>query len=426
METRRHDIDLLRVVAFGLLILYHVGMVYVADWGFHVKSAHQWVWLEWPMIGVNRWRMPLIFLISGIAIGLARPGRGPYRFALKRTARLLLPLSFGIVAIVPIQAYCEAVANSVVEPGVINFMVRYLQFRPWPEGGFAGAEFGFTWNHLWYLVYLWVYTLVLLAGVAALGARGRKYLAARRLAPGNWPVWLLLSLPVAYLWICLHVIEPRYPTTHALFDDWYEHARDFAVFAFGFTVAGSSTFWERVVARRRIALGLALTGLTAYMGLRVAGKVLTPEAAADLPDLDWEAISDSAHVLYLWCALLAMLGYAKHYLDRPRSWLPYATTAVYPWYILHQSLIVPLAFYLGYAGLPGWLEAMLVLGGTVAGCALLHEFVIRRVRWLRPLFGMHAVPRATSGPGRHGDAHLETEPAAVAECPESGTKPRPT
>lgn len=399
MHTRRHDIDLLRVLAFGLLILYHAGMVYVADWGFHVKSTHQWEWLQWPMIGVNRWRMPLIFLVSGIALGLARPGRGPFRFTLKRTVRLLLPLSFGIVAIVPIQAYCEAVANGVVEPGLLAFMARYLQFRPWPEGGFAGAEFGFTWNHLWYLVYLWVYTVVLLAVAAALGSRGRGRLAASRLAPGNWPSGLLLALPVLYLWFCLHVLEPRFPTTHALLDDWYEHARDFAVFAFAYTVAGNLEFWRRVVARRRTTLAVALTGLVAYMGLRAAGKILSPADVAELPDLDWEAISDSAHVLYLWGALLAILGFAKHYLDRPRSWLPYANRAVYPWYILHQSLIVPLALYLGYLNLPGWLEAVLVIGGTTAGCALLHEFVIRRTRWLRPLFGM----RIPSTPGRSQD-----------------------
>lgn len=395
MDARRHDIDLLRVLAFGLLILYHAGMVYVADWGFHVKSLHQWEWLQWPMIGVNRWRMPLIFLISGIAIGLARPGRTPFRFALGRTFRLLLPLTFGIVAVVPIQAYCEAVANGVVEPGLIAFLTRYLQFRPWPEGGFAGAEFGFTWNHLWYLAYLWVYTIVLLAGLSVLGRSARERLATSRLAPGNWPPSMLLAVPVVYLWFCLHGLEPRFPTTHALLDDWYEHARDFAVFAFGFAVAGNRGFWRRVVDRRRIALVLAVSGLVAYMGLRITGRALPEEAIANLPDLDWEAISDSAHVLYLWGTLLTILGFAKKYLDRPRPWLPYANRAVYPWYVLHQSLIVPLAFYLGFVNLPGWLEASLVLGGTLLGCALLHEFVIRRTRWLRPLFGMRLPPRPT-------------------------------
>src|SRR3546814_7898135 len=84
---RRHDIDALRVIAFGLLIVYHVGMVYVADWGFHVKSDYQAEWLQWPMIALNRWRMPLLFMISGIALGLARIGCTPWRFAARRCWR---------------------------------------------------------------------------------------------------------------------------------------------------------------------------------------------------------------------------------------------------------------------------------------------------------------------------------------------------
>src|SRR3546814_10615269 len=81
---RRHDIDALRVIAFGLLIVYHVGMVYVADWGFHVKSDYQAEWLQWPMIALNRWRMPLLFMISGIALGLR--GSAARRGASRRDA----------------------------------------------------------------------------------------------------------------------------------------------------------------------------------------------------------------------------------------------------------------------------------------------------------------------------------------------------
>lgn len=74
--TRRHDIDALRVFAFALLILYHTAMAYVDDWGFHLKSLHTAEWLQWPMVFVNRWRMSLLFLISGIAIALMRPKAG--------------------------------------------------------------------------------------------------------------------------------------------------------------------------------------------------------------------------------------------------------------------------------------------------------------------------------------------------------------
>ena len=70
---RRHDIDALRVLAFALLILYHTAMAYVDGWGFHLKSDYTAEWLQWPMLLVNRWRMQLLFLLSGIAIALMRP-----------------------------------------------------------------------------------------------------------------------------------------------------------------------------------------------------------------------------------------------------------------------------------------------------------------------------------------------------------------
>lgn len=388
--NRRHDIDALRVFAFALLIAYHIGMVYVADWGFHFKSPHQWEWLQWPMIAVNRWRMSLIFLVSGLALGLAlKPGR-LLAFAGRRTTRLLLPLAVGIVAVVPIQAYCEAVANGIVAPGIFDFMLRYLQFRPWPEGGFSGAEFGFTWNHLWFLPYLWLYTMLLLALVSLVGTRVVRLLGLERIMPGRWAGGILVLLPIVFLFVGLYWVEPRFETTHALVDDWFSHATYLPIFLFGFAVARSASFWQRIDRLLPITFCLALAALVVYMGLRVAGRQLSEGELAALPDWNWFAISRGSHAVYQWCALLAILGAAQRWLNRPWAWLPRANEAVYPWYILHQSLIVPLAFYLAPLDLSGVRELMLVTVGTVLGCLLITEIVIRPSRLLRPLFGMNS------------------------------------
>jgi len=392
-NERRHDVDAIRVGAFALLILYHVGMAYVADWDYHIKSPSTAEWLQWPMVAINRWRMPLIFLVSGLALGLSGLSRRPGRMAVRRTGLLLVPLVFGMLAVVPIQAWVEARANGAFQAGFGAFMLRYLQLRPWPDGGFAGAEFGVTWNHLWYLAYLWTYTVLLALGLAA---RRRIRPGDRERTPspvGRPGIAGLAVLPAAWGFLVLYVLEPRFGDTKALTDDWAQHAKYLPVFLFGFWLAHRPDWWTAVRTCRRVPLVLALIGLGVYMALRVAGRALSAEELAALPDLDWRAISDGAHALYAWNALLAILGYAAAWLNRPRRWMPYANRAVYPWYILHQSLIVPLAALLIPLALPGPVEAGLVLAGTVVGCGALHHFVVLRVRMLQPLFGVRIRPK---------------------------------
>lgn len=373
---RRHDIDALRVIAFALLIAYHAGMVYVADWGFHLKSSHTYEWLQWPMVAMNRWRMDLIFLLSGVAIGLFQPERQPGRFVLLRTWRLLLPLLFGMAMVVPVQAYCEAVSNGVVAPGFLAFMARYLELQPWPEGGFAGAEYGFTWNHLWYLAYLWTYTLVLTALLplfrSAAGQRLAAWLGGLR---GPW----LVALPAALLAIYMNtLLEPFGNAERDLASDWFRHSEYFTVFVLGYLLARSEAFWTRLLTLRK-PLGFAALAMAAvYVPLLFAEIEYGPVALAAMRCL---------RALYAWTTLLAILAWGHHLLNRPFRWLPYATEAVYPWYILHQSAMVLLAYWLVPQRLPAGVEAAVVLGGTLLACALGHELV-RRVDLLRPLFGL--------------------------------------
>ncbi len=397
MTTRRHDIDALRVIAFGLLILYHTGMAYVADWSFHIKSAHTAEWLQWPMLFMNRWRMCLLFMISGIAIALAAPEGRLLRFAGQRTWRLMLPLVFGMFVVVPIQPYCEGVASGHVVPGFGEFLLRYWQVRPWPPHSFTGWEHGITWNHLWYLPYLWAYTLILAASMPLLSLPWvRSALAAFCRAPAV----LFIGAPTAVLTGFLLCLHPLYPDSGAFFGDWYQHAKYGFVFLAGYLLAREGAFWDRVVSMRKGMLATAMIAVTVWLGLRLAGQLLPPDAIAyRIPDSFWHPFAASMETLYLWTMLLAILGWGKVLLDRPFRWLPYATEAVYPWYMLHQSLIVLLVFVLKPMGLGAWLEPTLVIGGTVVGCALLHELVIRRVAFIRPLFGLKARPGEVSRGG---------------------------
>jgi surface polysaccharide O-acyltransferase-like enzyme len=107
----------------------------------------------------------------------------------------------------------------------------------------------------------------------------------------------------------------------------------------------------------------------------------------------------------MWTMLLAILGWAHALLNKPFRWLPWANESVYPWYVLHQSLIVGLAYWLIPMHLGPVFEPLLVLSGTVLGCFVLSEGV-KRIDWLRPCFGlkMRTMPIVRQEMARLGDA----------------------
>src|SRR5690606_4927794 len=241
--TRRHDLDWVRVLAFALLVLYHVGMYYVS-WEWHVDSPHAGPALEPFMMMSSPWRLSLLFLVSGVATAFllgkvrreaAASGIRP-RFLGPRSWRLLLPLVFGMLVIVPPQSYYEVVEKlpGGYGDGYLAFWARYLA----GDGSFCRGDDCLdlpTWNHLWFVAYLWVYTVV-----AVLLARSAPRVLDRSAARLGA---LLASGPALLLWPALllalvrMLLVGRFESTHALVDDWYNHAQYFGVFLFGFLVA---------------------------------------------------------------------------------------------------------------------------------------------------------------------------------------------
>lgn len=387
--ARRHDIDALRALAFLFVIVYHVAMYYVADWPWHLKSPHAAEWLQWPMRVLNLWRMDLVFLISGASLGFLCRHQGSGALLRSRGARLLLPLAFGMAVVVPYQAYAEGVANGLVAPGFGAFLLRYLSMRaPWPPQAFAGAAFGITWNHLWYLPYLFAYTAVVALTLPLWRSRAGGWLRGRFGALRGWRLLLWPALPLV-AWRLL--LAPHFPPTNDLIHDAYQHAVYFTVFLYGFWMSLDAGLWRELARLRRVALGLAAAAIGGYVALRLGGR---PAGAA----------AEVLRMLYLWLAVAAILGFGHRHLNRPWPWLRWANESVYPWYVLHQTLIVAGIALLAPLGLGPVAEPALLLALTLAGCWLLTDGLIRRSNWLRPLFGLKRRRAPASGSAAHPPA----------------------
>jgi surface polysaccharide O-acyltransferase-like enzyme len=386
--TRLFFLDWVRIIAFFILILYHVGMYYVT-WDWHVKSPWASDTLEPFMMLSSPWRLALLFLVSGVASGCMIERLGAARFARQRSRRLLLPLVFGMLVIVPPQSYCEVVEKLGYAGSYADFMRLYL-----------GAYHGFckngaclvlpTWNHLWFVAYLWVYTLVLAALVPALGARLDRMAAfLADLLAG----WKLLLLPAAVLALARITLAARYPENHALAGDWYNHATCFFLFALGSLLARVPQVWPRFEVLRWHALGIALAcwaGLMAWTGL--PDDVAVPYLQVGLP------VARGAYALCTWSAIVAACGFAHRHLQFDGPARRYLTEAVFPVYIVHQTLIVTLAHALKVVHRAPGIEAAQLVVLTL--CLSFGVFeVVRRSALLRPLFGLAPAP-APAGQAR--------------------------
>ena len=392
LGCRRYDLDWVRIGAFMLLILYHVGMYYVT-WDWHVKSPHASHDIEPLMMLTSPWRLSLLFLVSGVATGylLARQGAG--HFLGQRSTRLLIPLAFGMLVIVPPQSYLEVVEKLNYAGGFAEFFRLYIT-------GFHGFCRGTdclilpTWNHLWFVAYLWVYTAVLYLAVrlAPPVIPWLRRLAERRLSGVGIVLW-----PLVYLCAIRLGLAPRFPATHALAGDWYNHAMYFGVFLLGFALAGVRAPWATLERARWLTLGLAVLGwafLTAYLGAYSDDAAIPPAALRFFGRVIYGAEQ--------WLAIAAVVGFAHRHLTHDSAARRYLTTAIFPVYILHQTVIVVVAHALKPSHLYPPVEGMLLVLVTVTTCFLGYE-AIRRVRLLRPLFGLErglGAPRPRAAPER--------------------------
>ena len=383
---RLYFLDWVRILAFFVLIAYHVGMYYVS-WDWHVKSPHAGTGPEPFMLLSSPWRLTLLFFVAGAASHFLLHKTTPGAFLRRRSLRLLLPLLFGMLVIVPLQPYLEVVEKLGYADGINAFMRLYLA----GYDGFCkdGCLILPTWNHLWFVAYLWVYTLLLAACVALLPA-SRLEALARRTAAGLHG-WKLIVLPALFLAAVRILLADHFPSTHALVDDWFNHATYLPMFLLGALVARSEQLWEGMEGARWAALGLALSGWAAIVAWYAAPH---HEHTGQFMTL-WMPVMRCVYTLCAWSAIVAACGFARRHLDRDGAARRYLTEAVFPVYIAHQTLIVVMAHAFKPLGLAPGVEALLLMVLTATGSFGLYE-AVRRLPWARPLFGLAPRLRAAA------------------------------
>lgn len=337
--------DWLRVIALGLLIIYHV-VVSFQPWAvkiFFIQNEEPLEWLWIFMALLNIWRIPILFLISGMGVRFAMKRRNWKQLLKDRSIRILIPFVFGFFFICPISAY--------IAMKHFGFPVSYA-----PNTG-----------HLWFLANIFLYVLILLPLLTYL--KNRPENAFFRILSKIFSLragLLIFALPVMAE---AELTNPEYFPTFAMTPHgfWLGMICFFAGFTF---ISIGTDFWKAIERDRKIILALAIL---LYFVRLIVFLLEGPLALNGLESVCW---------------MLAALGFGSVYLNKPSDKLAYFSSAVYPVYIVHMPVQYAFSYFIIPMAFPALGKLLVLLVVTFGISFLLYEMVLKRLKWIRPVFGM--------------------------------------
>jgi glucan biosynthesis protein C len=373
--VRRHDLDWLRIMAVLLLIPFHSARVFDVWDPFYVKNAAKSGALTWSVIAfLEPWHMQLLFVLAGAATWYALGHRSAGAYAGERFKRLLIPLGFGILVIVPPQTYLGAWSH-----GLGASLGSYWDF----SGDLTGYTGGWTPAHLWFITFLFLFSLLALPLFMWLR---RRPVGAR---------WLLFAMPVVLL------LANGLPAP----DDGPQNPfYSLALFIGGFLLVADPRA-ERMIHRAwkpLLATAAATMATVLLLGHAGVGDMF---ADGSFPDTVVRLLSN----VNTWVCVLALLGAGHALLNRQNRVLRYANEGAYPFYLLHQTVIIAIAYVVVRWNLGLWPKYGLVLAGSFAVTLGLYELCVRRFNPMRFLFGLK--PRRSTVPAT-AESHVEAEGVA--------------
>jgi glucan biosynthesis protein C len=374
---RRHYIDWVRVLAFFLLIGFHSAMPFV-NYPWEVKNAETSIPLTRLIWWLHQWRLPLLFFISGVGIHFSLRRRTVLAFAGERFVRLFIPLLFAMFFTIPLQVYFEKLQKGLIDSGYGKFYPSVWNMVPYPEGSL-------TWSHMWFVVYLFVFCMLLLPVFAIFKWKVMAGVKTGIATFFSQPVELVsLAIPLVALFLTLFL---PWPEQGSLLGDWFLFLKSLLLLFYGYMLGGSDCFWRNCEKYRFHFIGVAGVCIV----LLYHGYWWNME----MPKVKDQGLFKYGFLngLHIWMLILAILGFAKRHLNFSNRFLRYANEAVYPFYILHQTIIVSFGYYVVQWPLPIWIKLLTLLLLTVISLVLIYALVIRPFKITRILYGMKLKPR---------------------------------
>jgi hypothetical protein len=389
--VRHYGLDWLRIGAFGLLIFYHIGMVF-SPWTWVIKAPDTLDWLAVPMALLTPWRLPLLFAVSGYASRRLYDKSPSVRaFLASRNKRLLIPLAAAMLTIVPAEIWIR-VRLAGYPQGLGHFWVTDY----WRLGRFFGVDMP-SWEHLWFVAYLWTYTALLCGVIALVGPTLPNRLSA-------FLEWLdrrarLLWFPAVGLALAKLSLMFIIPERQGVTTDWGGHTAYLPIFLFGFALAGADTLWPSLkrLFDPAIIVAIASGAIVAILDYHYAARFTPPHALM--------ALDRMARLVMAWSMILVLFHVAQTWWNHDHRWRPTLVEAVFPFYIIHHPIIIATTWALAPLRLNDGVEFLALLAATASGCFAFY-LLGRRVGWLRPLIGLGPKRAPIAAPDSAGSRAL--------------------
>lgn len=374
-DNERHlYIDALRVIAIMLMFFFHVSMIFAAESDWHIKNREQSRVLLEINYFLSFFRMPLLFLVSGYISAILLSRFGCNGFIRQRFHRLIIPLIVWTFILVAPQIFLERRMDGY-DGSYLEFYKSFLQFEWWPNGNFH-------WLHLWFIPYLFIYGVLLIPFYLVMNDSGS--LQKSRINSNHAPVLIFFYVLIASTPYAL--LTFKFPVTYDLINDWARHSLYFPFALAGFLAFVCNPVIEYIEAKRTGILRYAF--LTTLLIFTLRWNDWTPFHVWD----NW--IDRPETYLYLvmlninsWLWVLALLGYGKKYLNRDSLFFRYANKAVYPFYILHQTAIVIIGYYVVRTSDDIVFKYLFIFFVSFWICISIYHLFIRPFPMVRYLFG---------------------------------------
>jgi hypothetical protein len=372
---RRYELDWIRVLAILVVFLYHSTRFFnLVDW--HVKNINTYVWMEIWNIFATRWMMPLFFIISGASLFYAIGKSGGWsKFYVDKFLRLMIPVLLASVTHSALQVYLERLTHGQFSGSFFSFLPQYF------SGIYLGigmpGNFVFHGMHLWYLFFLFIYSLACCPLFIWLKGSGRLILnriMALSAIPGLMYLWFSIPLLIMEALIPEAVLSAGSGGWGFLYYIWFLIA--------GFMIVSSERLQQQIKNQRWISLLLGLVLSTLYLY-----QLFSPSRIA-FPAWIGDWIYTLLSIFSAWSWLFAILGFGMRFLSFNRPLLQYANEGVLPFFILHQTVLLGIGYFVMTWQIHDFLKWAIVFTSSFIVIIALYTLLIRKLDLFRFLFGM--------------------------------------